>query len=145
MSIKTLVTGLEMVKVNALNNVVVSWKLVKEGDNVGLYIKNSAVLECPYLAHANTTEERESRYQETVEAFLQTPNWLQVTKEHELTDTLLWPVSEVKFENEYTLVMSAKRLNATTEKSSSKAWLIPMVVVAAVVGVAGAICYSQKK
>lgn len=145
MSIKTLVTGLEMVKVNALNNVVVSWKLVKEGDNVGLYIKNSAVLECPYIAHAGTAEERENRYQETVEAFLRTPNWLQVTKEHGITDTLLWPVSETKFENEYTLVMSAKRLDDTTEKSSSKGWLIPMVVVAAVVGVAGAICYSQKK
>lgn len=146
MSIKTLVTGLEMVKVNALNNVVVSWKLVEEGDNIGLYIKNSAVLECPYIAHAGTAEERENRYQETVDAFMKTPNWGEVTKEHELTDPVLWPVSEAKFEREYTLVASYKTLASTNPTTAdTKAWLIPMIVVAAVVGVAGAICYSQKK
>lgn len=145
MSNKTLVTGLEMVKVNALNNVVVSWKLVEENGEIGLYVKNSAVLECPYLRQASGPEECEARYQETIDAFLQTPNWLEVTNEHGLTDNVLWPASVRQFDGEYSLVMSSKRLVAATEKPSTKSWLIPMVVVAAIVGVAGAICYSQKK
>lgn len=148
MSNKTLMTGLEMVRVNVLNNVVVSWRLTEENGEIGLYVKNSGVLDCPYLQQASTPEEREERYQETVDAFLKTPNWLEVATEYGLTDTILWPVGVEKHTSDYTLVMSCKSLTMTAqpEKRSAMSWLMPMVTVASIVGAAVAICYvTQKK
>lgn len=148
MSNKTLMTGLEMVKVNALNNVVVSWRLTEENGEIGLYVKNSGILDCPYLQHAVASEEREERYQETIDAFLKTPNWLEVANEYGLTDTILWPVSANQFSSDWALVMSCKSLNmvAQPEKRSAMSWLMPMVTVASIVGAAVAICYvTQKK